>query len=223
MFQLVVLKNRTLPSDDEAPRPLDIVRRQAKAFRTFRTYRTLLVLCVLCFLSACNGNDTTSNAPVISNPPQTSVPMPALNGKSLTSMGWSSADGKHTAFSEFNGKVLVLDFYATWCEPCRKSIPHLIGLQKRYESDVRVIGLNVGGPDDMAEVPGFAREFQIQYQLGIPDEDLVSLLMSGTDAIPQTFVFDRNGKLLHNFIGYGDTTGEEIDRVVETALTSKAD
>jgi thiol-disulfide isomerase/thioredoxin len=186
-------------------------------------FQLVILVFAICLLGACNSNDTTSNAPVISNPPQTSVPMPPMNGKSLTNMGWSSADGKHTTFSEFNGKVLVLDFYATWCEPCRRSIPHLVGLQKRYESDVRVIGLNVGGPDDIAEIPGFAREFQIQYQLGIPDDDLVGLLMSGSDAIPQTFIFDRSGKLLQNFVGFGETTGGDIDRVVENALSSKAD
>jgi thiol-disulfide isomerase/thioredoxin len=117
----------------------------------------------------------------------------------------------------------VLDFYATWCEPCRRSIPHLIDLQRRYENDVRVIGLNVGGPDDVAEVPGFAREFKIQYPLGLPDDELVTLLMANSDAIPQTFVFDRSGKLIKSFVGFGEATGGEIDRTVETALHQSAD
>jgi thiol-disulfide isomerase/thioredoxin len=188
-------------------------------------YRLLLLIWFAVLLSACNGNDTASNsnAPVISNPPQTSLPMPPLNGKSMTSMGWNLADGKRSAFSDYNGKVLVLDFYATWCEPCRRSTPHLVELQKRYENDVRVIGLNVGGPDDVGEVPAYAREFQIQYQLGIPDDELASFLLSGSDAIPQTFIFDRNGKLLKNFLGFSETTGDEIDKVVESALGAKAD
>ena len=195
-----------------------VLSRQAKA------YRTLVLVSCLGLFSACNGTDTTnSNAPVISGQPQTSIPMPPLNGKSLTNMGWSLADGKRSAFSDFNGKVLVLDFYATWCEPCRRSTPHLVNLQKRYETEVRVIGLNVGGPEDVAEVPAYAREFQIQYQLGVPDDDLVNLLLSESDAIPQTFVFDRSGKLLQNFVGFGELTGDQIDKVVENALSSKAD
>ena len=99
----------------------------------------------------------------------------------------------------------------------------MIGLQRRYENDVRVIGLNVGGPDDAAEVPGFAQEFKIQYQLGVPADDLASLLLANSDAIPQTFIFDREGKLMRNFVGFGESTGEEIDRTVERALLSKAD
>ena len=197
-----------------------VLSRQAKAFRTLA-----LALFVSLGLSACNGNDSTSNAnaPVISNPPQTSLPMPPLNGKSITNMGWSLADGKHSAFSDFKGKVLVLDFYATWCNPCRESIPHLVDLQKRYQDDVRVIGLNVGGSDDLAEVPAFAEHFKIQYQLGVPDDDLVNLLLANSDGIPQTFIFDREGKLMQNFIGFGESTGEEIDRTVESALRSRAD
>jgi cytochrome c biogenesis protein CcmG/thiol:disulfide interchange protein DsbE len=201
----------------------------ASAANTYRLLRRLafssLLLGVAVISGACNGTDTTtnSNTPVISNAPKTALPMPPLNGKSITNMGWNLTDGKRNALADFNGKVLVLDFYATWCEPCRRSIPHLIDLQRRYENDVRVIGLNVGGPDDVAEVPGFAREFKIQYPLGLPDDELVTLLMANSDAIPQTFVFDRSGKLIKSFVGFGEATGGEIDRTVETALHQSAD
>ena len=145
--------------------------------------------------------------------------MPPLNGASLNSMGWELADGKRAVFSEFKGKVLILDFYATWCVPCRDSIPHLIGLQTKYENlGLKVVGLNVGGPGDAEQVPAFAKEFGIQYPLAKPDEDLVSFLLSDSDAIPQTFVFDRQGQLVERFIGFGPETGERLDRAVESAL-----
>jgi len=149
--------------------------------------------------------------------------MPPLSGKSLENMGWSLSDGSRNAFAEFKGKVLVLDFYATWCMPCRDSIPHLIGLQRRYENEVRVVGLNVGGPDDIERVAEFSREMNIQYPLGVPDNDLANLLLADVDAIPQTFVFDRNGKLAQRFVGFDPSTGEQIDRAVATALKSNGD
>jgi cytochrome c biogenesis protein CcmG/thiol:disulfide interchange protein DsbE len=184
-----------------------------------------LVIFAATLFSACNGNDMSSNAnaPVVSSPPKTALPMPPLNGKSLENIGWSLTDGTHNAFAEFKGKVLVLDFYATWCAPCRDSVPHLIDLQNRYQNDVKVIGLNVGGPDDADRVPEFARRFKIQYPLGVPDDDLVVLLLAGSDAIPQTFVFDRKGQLVQSFIGFSETTGEAIDRTVENALRSSTD
>ena len=134
-------------------------------------------------------------------------------------MGWQSTDGKRSVFSEYKGKVLVLDFYATWCVPCRDSVPHLIGLQKKYgEQGLVVVGLNVGGEDDYPKVPEFAKEFGIQYMLGIPDEDLVTFLLADSDAIPQTFVFDRQGQLVQRFTGYGPETGVYLDAAVETGL-----
>ena len=126
-------------------------------------------------------------------------------------------------FSDYKGKVLVLDFYATWCVPCRDSVPHLIGLQKKYESQgLSVIGLNVGGPGDEQQVPGFAKELGIQYTLAKPDEDLVSFLLAGQDSIPQTFVFDRQGQLVEHVVGFDSATGETIDRAVESALKTPA-
>ena len=182
-----------------------------------------LLICVLLF-TGCNKNSaTTTNTPVISNPPTgTTYPMPPTRAASLANMGWES-NGNRSVFSEYKGKVLILDFYATWCMPCRDSIPHLIGLQKKYEDQgLQVVGLNVGGPGDEQLVPAFARQFGIQYPLARPDDDLVSFLLAGQDAIPQTFVFDRQGQLVQRFVGFGPSTGTYLDSAVETALKTPA-
>jgi len=149
--------------------------------------------------------------------------MPPTRAASLANMGWKLSDGKRSVFSEYKGKVLILDFYATWCAPCRDSIPHLIGLQKKFEDQgVRVVGLNVGGPGDDQLVPAFAKEFGVLFQLAQPDDDLVSLLLVGQDAIRQTFVFDRQGQLVQRFVGFGPSTGSYLDSAVETALKTPA-
>ena len=182
--------------------------------------------CGLALLAACNGTEPNSNStPVISKPPTgTTYPMPPTSkAASLANMGWEISPGKRSVFSEYKGKVLILDFYATWCVPCRDSVPHLIGLQKKYDDQgVQVIGLNVGGPEDEQLVPAFAKEFGIQYPLARPDDDLVSLLFGGQDAIPQTFVFDRQGQLVQRFVGFGADTGIYLDSAVETALKTPA-
>ena len=187
------------------------------------SFLAIVCACGLMLFAACSKSTTNTNTPVISNPPTgTTYPMPPTGAASLANMGWES-NGNRSVFSEYKGKVLILDFYATWCTPCRDSIPHLIGLQKKYEDQgVQVVGLNVGGPGDEQLVPAFAKQYGIQYPLARPDDDLVSLLLAEQDAIPQTFVFDRQGQLVQRFVGFGPSTGTYLDSAVETALKTPA-
>jgi len=132
------------------------------------------------------------------------------------------AVGNQTArLADYKGKVVVLDFYATWCAPCRAEIPRLVQMQKDYGgSGLQVIGLNVGGDEDRAEVPAFAREFGIEYPLGFPDDNLVTQYLTDNQDIPQAFIFDRNGDLVKRFIGYSSSSGAELERIVKGALAA---
>jgi cytochrome c biogenesis protein CcmG/thiol:disulfide interchange protein DsbE len=163
----------------------------------------------------------TSATPVLAQPPATTYPMPPVKSTN-SEMGWMIANSQHVKLSDYRQKVVVLDFYATWCKPCRESIPHLVQLQKRYgEMGLQIVGLNVGGAGDYEKVPSFAREFKISYQLGIPDPELESLYMSDNGAIPQTLILDRNGVFLKRFIGYGESAGDEIESAIQAALAAK--
>ena len=135
--------------------------------------------------------------------------------------GWVQNNNQHAKLADYKGKVVVLDFYATWCEPCRAETPHLVNLQKQYgDKGLQVIGLNVGGDDDRAQVPAFAKEFGIEYPLAYPDDDLVDQLLSDNQNIPQSFVYDRNGKLIKRFIGFESSGAAQIESVVQQALTA---
>jgi thiol-disulfide isomerase/thioredoxin len=184
--------------------------------------RLAIVLSGLILFSGCASSEP-NETPVISGVPGTAYPMPPLSGASLANLGWELEDGSRSVFSDYKGKVLLLDFYATWCAPCRVSVPYLIDLQKRYkDSGLAVIGLNVGGPEDEPKVPAFAKQFGIQYTLARPDDELANFLLSDDPAIPQTFVFDRHGKLVERLIGFGSQSGKIIDRAVEQALQTEA-
>ena len=123
--------------------------------------------------------------------------------------------------ADYAGKVLVLDFWATYCPPCREEIPQLIELQRRYGPEgLSIIGLNVGGPDDRPKVPGFVRDYRIQYSLGYPDTELVNLYLGNNDVIPQTIVFDRKGRLVKHFVGYDQTLHAELEQAIQTALAT---
>ena len=178
-----------------------------------------IVLSVTILFGACT-KPVANNDPASSEPPSTTYPMPALS--SYAAMGWVGSDNSRARLTDYRGKVLVLDFYATWCEPCRQSIPRLNELQKQYGPEgVQVVGLNVGGPDDRIKVPEFAQELDIQYPLGFPDKSLTDLFLADDQTIPQTFVFAREGALVKRFVGYDATTSADLEMVIQTELAKK--
>jgi thiol-disulfide isomerase/thioredoxin len=133
--------------------------------------------------------------------------------------GWTLDNKQRATLTDYKGKVVVLDFYATWCEPCRAETPRLVQLQEEYQQQgLQVIGLNVGGADDRDRVQGYAKEFGIQYPLGFPDDEYADSFLGDNQNIPQAFVFDRNGKLVKRFIGYSDSSGAELERVLKASL-----
>jgi cytochrome c biogenesis protein CcmG/thiol:disulfide interchange protein DsbE len=137
--------------------------------------------------------------------------------------GWTLANNQRMTLGNYQGKVVLLDFYATWCEPCRAETPHLVRLQQQYaDQGLQIIGLNVGGEDDRAEVPAYAKEFGIQYPMGFPEDEFADDYLSDNQSIPQTFVFDRSGKLVKRFVGYSEDSGAEIESVIKSSLASSS-
>ena len=180
------------------------------------------------------GETPQTDTPSGNRLPRTALPMPPVaagrttsarfspaDQTRLVSVGWTTADGQSQRPSDYAGKVLVLDFWATYCPPCREQTPHLIELQNRYGGQgLQVVGINVGGPDDQPEIPGFVKEFKITYPLGFPSEQMSQLYFSDNDAIPQTYIFDRKGRLVQRFIGYDSTMPAEVERIVKDALAN---
>ena len=106
-------------------------------------------------------------------------------------------NGASQGFSQWRGQVLVVNFWATWCAPCREEIPGFVSLQERYGSrGLRFVGIAIDQPDKVAE---FAREFRINYPLLMGGLETMALLrQSGNRAgvLPYTLVIDRLGNLV---------------------------
>jgi thiol-disulfide isomerase/thioredoxin len=196
--------------------------------RATATFRGALLLLIALFV-ACNNAPapvvvSETNTPTGRTAPRTSLPMPpttTTSAASANSQSFTLLNDERVKLSDYTGKVVVLDFWATFCEPCRVEAPHLDALQKRFgEQGLLVIGLNVGGQDDRREIPGFIQELNIKYTLGFPEPEMINLFMGSDDRIPQTLVFDRTGRLVKHFVGYDQTVSSELERTIEEAVMS---
>jgi thiol-disulfide isomerase/thioredoxin len=183
----------------------------------------------LLLLPACGGGSPASqtaqsgNTPSGTRAPRSQYPMPPTsNSADASQYGFTLLDGRRVKMADYAGKVLVLDFWATYCPPCREEIPQLIDLQRRFGTQgLSIVGLNVGGADDRPLVPEFVRTYRIQYMLGYPDTELVNLYLGDNDVIPQTIVFDRKGRLVKHFVGYDKTLPAELEQAIQSALATE--
>lgn len=129
----------------------------------------------------------------------------SANPTTVTDYDVQMLDAPSIKLSELTAqnKVFVLDFWATWCGPCRMEIPYLVELQKDYkDKGVEVIGLSTEDPRvDAAKVRAFAKEMNINYQLGFASGQMFNAMTFGSQSIPQTMIFDRHGKLVKHIRG----------------------
>jgi peroxiredoxin len=107
--------------------------------------------------------------------------------------------GKSVSLSDFRGKVVVLDFWATWCPPCRREIPDFIDLQKKFGSQgLEIVGIALDEPD---KVQAFARQNGMNYPV-LLGSDEISMKYGGIEGIPTTFIIDKSGRIVNRFEGF---------------------
>ncbi|HEY0789595.1 MAG TPA: TlpA disulfide reductase family protein [Chthoniobacterales bacterium] len=122
----------------------------------------------------------------------------------------NDVNGKALKLSDFKGKVVILDFWATWCPPCRAEIPGFVALQKKYAgSGLTVIGVSLDeqGP---SVVKPFMQRLAMNYPVVMGDEK-ISADYGGISAIPTTFVIDREGNVVTSHQGFTDQATFEAE------------
>jgi thiol-disulfide isomerase/thioredoxin len=134
-------------------------------------------------------------------------------------------DGKKIRLSEYRGKVLIVDFWATWCPPCRKMIPQLVRIVNQHRNrGVEVIGLHIDdrGRSSTEDINEFIGQFGINYTVGIASDEVFTAYLGAEEtAIPQTLVFDRDGRLMLHLIGYTEADAARLDEAVGRATLKK--
>jgi thiol-disulfide isomerase/thioredoxin len=116
--------------------------------------------------------------------------------------GFQDISGKFRTLGEWRGKVLVCNFWATWCAPCREEIPLLVAASRKYASSgVEIVGIAI---DNGPKVAQFAASFKIPYPILVADVNGLSLmgqLGNSAGGLPYTVVAGRDGKVIHRKLG----------------------
>ncbi len=153
---------------------------------------------------------------------------PASEGLDFSAPG---LDGKQIDLSSYRGHPVIVDFWATWCGPCRKQIPELVALYKKYNKSRGLVIIGVSCDliqgDGVKAVEPFVEEFRINYPIAMADERLVDSM--GVEAIPTTLFVGRDGKLVSRIVGAGHageittSTRQLLDGVKGPVSPSKPD
>jgi len=129
-----------------------------------------------------------------------------------------SLDGKTTRLSDFRGKAVLLNFWATWCGPCKIEMPWFVDFQKQYGSQgLQIVGVAM---DDASkeDIGKFARDMGVNYPILIGKE-AVGDQYGGIPGLPETFLIARDGKIVDKIIGLRGKA--EIEDAIKEALNTR--
>ena len=122
------------------------------------------------------------------------------NGSPAPDFTLKTLDGKEVSLSSMKGKAVMVNFWATWCEPCKIEMPWMVELQDKYRKDgFEIIGVAMDDSDNK-EIAAFAKKMNVNYTI-LKGSEKVADLYGGLDGLPTNFFLDRNGKVIDSFKG----------------------
>jgi thiol-disulfide isomerase/thioredoxin len=138
--------------------------------------------------------------------------------KPVAEFSITDLSGRRLASTELKGKVVLVNFWATWCPPCRAEIPDLVELQNRYRDKLVVLGISQD-EGSVELVKAFAEEHRINYPIAMTTPE-VERIFRGITALPTTFVVDREGKLVQRHVGMLNARTTELETQLLTGLNA---
>jgi len=151
---------------------------------------------------------------------ETSNTASGQKGQVAPEFALQSLDGKTVHLSDFRGKAVALNFWATWCEPCKIETPWFVDLQKQYGPDgLQVLGISADEGDSKDDVAKFTQSMGVNYPILLGKEDVINAY-GGVQFLPETVYIDRDGKVVDKVFGLKGKG--EIESYIKRSLAEGA-
>jgi thiol-disulfide isomerase/thioredoxin len=160
---------------------------------------------------------TESDEVPLGPPNASALPEALLNHK------LQGIDNSIFRLADFNGKVIVINMWATWCGPCRREVPDYEKVRKEFTGRaVEFIALTTEDPVATRDkVQKFARDFHFGFRIGWADRETARVLMNGRNAVPQTLVLGTDGHVLTRWVGYSaQHSGDRLRAAINQGLSA---
>ncbi len=165
----------------------------------------IVVVIVLVGLIVYTGQDMFNGAPAATT---AAAPAPKAQGASGAEELVAAPDftlkdinGNDVSLKDYRGKLVFVNFWATWCGPCRAEIPAFVDLIDTYGKDgFAILGISLDSPRDIKKIPAFMEQMKMNYPVLLANEE-VRADYGGISSIPTTFVINREGKVLGRIVG----------------------
>jgi peroxiredoxin len=192
----------SLGADDKSSRGICKEATNIKEDRNMLRYFSIVLLCLAVSLSACSKNGT---------------PVPAVEGKQAPDFTLSDLAGKKTTLSDLKGSVVLVNFWATWCPPCREEIPSMAALNRIMTGKpfrMLAISIDQGGK-------GAVSDYFNRNGVSLPallDSDAKVGNLYGITGVPETFVIDKTGVILKKVVGPLDWSSPDVVTFLDNAM-----
>ena len=145
--------------------------------------------------------------------------LPDLRGKRAPDFSLRSVEGKKVSLSDYKGKAVLINFWATWCAPCKIEMPWLVALRKQYASQgFEILGVSEDDADTpRTKLAKFGQEEGLNYPLLVGD-DAVSRKYGGVEFLPTSYVVGRDGKIVAETAGL--VSKDEVEASIKKALAT---
>ena len=170
-----------------------------------QTKRLLFLCLAVVGFVGCNQHPTDPT------PPNKHIIRPGEIGSRLPGFSMNDLQGRLLSSADLRGKVVLIDFWATWCQPCKKEMPGYQNLVDRYGSrGFAVVGFKFDTMKDVEDPLRFAKKIGVRYPLAIATDDLKQKF-GGIEGLPTTLLYERQGILCRKVIGFEYTDTFEAD------------